>query len=143
MLLPKNDLDNQLASFGRPIVTSETCILPAYLNAVESVSLPPFWKNNPSKWFMWCRLLSILSRSHLTKYNYVLVNLDEATLDSIADILRRTEVLKRRLVETFASSRNIALLQEKGKVTSFRCHSFNQVPADWLVEWHFSEWKSE
>lgn len=76
--------DSQPASLELPSATSE-----AYLNDVESVRLPAFWRNNPNKLFtvMEAAFHLKLITQDLNKCSYVFVNLDKATLGSIADIL--------------------------------------------------------
>lgn len=79
------------------------------VNAVRVVKIPPFWRENPSLWFMQVEAAFAISRitADTTKYRYVLVNLDSSTLPFVSDILSAPpainayDALKERLISSF------------------------------------------
>ncbi|XP_034935541.1 uncharacterized protein [Chelonus insularis] len=71
--------------------------------------IAPFWKSSPKLWFGQVEAAFGLARitSDMTKYQYVITNLDPETLPFISDIMERLpdqgkyEVIKERLISQF------------------------------------------
>lgn len=78
-------------------------------NALTHLKLPPFWKENPTLWFTQIEMAFDIYRinSDKTKFNYTVLNLDQAVMSFVSDIVRRPpendkyETLKRRIISTF------------------------------------------
>ncbi|KAK2578544.1 hypothetical protein KPH14_012573 [Odynerus spinipes] len=79
------------------------------INAASVVKLPPFWKENPSLWFVQVESAFAIHRitSDDTKFRYVVLNLDPTALPLVSDIVSRPpegkkyEALKARLIGAF------------------------------------------
>ncbi|XP_025266505.1 uncharacterized protein LOC112638642 [Camponotus floridanus] len=80
--------------------------------SAKLIKLPPFWRDNPTLWFMQVEASFTLSRitSDDSKYRYVLVNLDTTVLPFMSDIVtsppatNKYDVLKRRIIDAFGKT---------------------------------------
>jgi hypothetical protein len=79
------------------------------VDALATLKLPPFSKENPELWFIQIEMAFEISRitSDKTKYSYTVLNLDQSVIPFVADIIRnppedgKYEALKKRVISTF------------------------------------------
>nr|XP_015925143.1 uncharacterized protein LOC107453000 [Parasteatoda tepidariorum] len=76
-----------------------------------AVKPPPFWKSNPSLWFVRLKEFTLAKISaDDTKFNYVLAAVDSDVLSSISDIVlkppttEKYKAIKKRLIELHSES---------------------------------------
>lgn len=78
------------------------------------ISLPKFWNENPSLWFIQCEAQFALAniRSEKVKFHYVVVNLDFNSVSEVSDIISNPPLinpytaLKNALIYRFSPSEN-------------------------------------
>jgi len=84
----------------------------AEIHSARVIKLPPFWRDNPTLWFMQVEASFALYRitSDDSKYRYVLVNLEASTLPFVSDIVAappltgKYNALKTRIIDAFGES---------------------------------------
>lgn len=94
------------------------------IDAVKLLKIPPFWRENSSLWFI--QLEAVFSESRITsdlsKFNYVVMHLDQSTLSFVADIVQdppqhdKYKVIKNRIIKEFSDSNETKfskLMQQK------------------------------
>lgn len=97
---------------------------PQSVNATALLRFPPFWKNNPLMWLHQVEMAFSLSRitAEDTKYQYVILNLDNEVLPFVSDIVtappshNKYQTLKNRILELFDESQipaNATLISRK------------------------------
>ncbi|XP_015435180.1 PREDICTED: uncharacterized protein LOC107190810 [Dufourea novaeangliae] len=128
---PKKVIDQQQANtwetlqtdinpIDETMTTSKDHILPlgdisavfASVESVANIKIPPFWKHEPSLWFIQVESMFQTSRitSDSTKYNHIVSSLDAETMMEVADILRnppgegRYVQLKTEIIKRFSDS---------------------------------------
>jgi len=82
---------------------------PPAIDAVANFRLPTFWKQSPAFWFNHAEDMFAAQRitSNALKVNYVVGALDQATIQTVGDLLGTSasyEAIRTRLTETFATS---------------------------------------
>lgn len=107
VVLPEDQLENDPLNAPNMADGEEQQV-----NAVEPVKVPPFWRNNPNKWFIVAESVFALRRitSDDSKYRYVIVNLDSETLDAVGDLVEtppeadKYKTIKDRIISVFGES---------------------------------------
>lgn len=87
------------------------------LSAASLIKIPPFWRENPTLWFSQAEAAFAISRvtSDDTKFRYIILNLDNAALPFVADLLaspptqNKYEALKGRTLDSFDETQETKL----------------------------------
>lgn len=82
------------------------------VHAARLIKLPPFWKANPSLWFVQVEAIFQLARvtGDDTKFRYVIISLDPEILPFVSDILEappgtgRYQAIKSRILSSFGET---------------------------------------